>query len=218
VNRRWSRRAARKSFAVALAIITTMSPGVAAPVTVAAAIHVAGLSLLTTSDEAVEALRLRHLPIKALIKSGCVSDYLAMHRDEVPMSDRDGHCVESIQAAYAGGSLLLFFTEDMPRRPRVSVLTTIALNYPTDDSVMSRVIADAGPPTLTDGERPWTIAMWCFGFACTNMDRALQDRFAGPMLLVHQGAGFTLEDAGAANRRQAAMDRILASHGVRRMP
>ena len=181
-------------------------------------LHVAGLALLMTSGEAVQALRKQKASVQTVIKSGCVSDYLAMHRSEVPMSDRDGHCVESIQATYGGGSLLLHFTEDVPRRPGVSVLTTIALNYPTDDAVLSRVVADVGPPSLTDGKQPWTVAMWCFGFTCTDMDKTLENRYAGPVLLVHQGGGLTLNDTGDANRRQDQSDRLLESHGVRRVP
>lgn len=181
-------------------------------------LHIAGVSLMMTSGEALKALRTQHIPVKAFIKSACVSDYLAMHRSEVPMSDRSGHCVESLQAEYAGGSLLLSFTEDMPRRPGVSVLTSIALNYPTHDAVVKRVVADAGLPSVTDGEQPWTIAMWCFGFACTDMNKTLGSRTAGPMLFVHQGAGLTLDDTSQANRRQDEADRVLAGRGVRRVP
>jgi hypothetical protein len=180
--------------------------------------HVAGLSLMMTSGEVVRTLRAQRVPVKALITSACVSDDLAMHRSEVPMSDDRGHCVEGLHAAYAGGSLLLSFTEDVPRRPGVSVLTTIALADPRDDAAVQRVIAAAGPPSLTDGKRPWTIAMWCFGFTCTDMNETLADPHAGPWLLIHRGAGLTLADDGAANRRERAADRVLASHGVRRVP
>jgi hypothetical protein len=181
-------------------------------------LHLAGVSLMMTSGEAIQALRTQHVSVKALIKSACVSDYLAMHRSEVPMSDRGGHCVESLQAVYPGGSLLLYFTKDMPRRPGVSVITIIALNYPTDHAAVGRMIADAGPPSLTDGQQPWTVAMWCFGFTCTDMNKTLKNRYAGPMLVVHQGAGLTLDDTGAGNHRQDEADRVLASHGVRRVP
>jgi hypothetical protein len=182
-------------------------------------LKVAGVSLLMTSGEAMSALREHGVAVQTTIKTSCLADYLAGHRSIVPISgSRDGHCVEMFQARYAGGSLLLFFTEDVPKRPGISVVTSIALNFPTDNSVAERLAADAGPPSRTDGNQPWTLALWCLGFRCTDADWEHPGMYRGPTLFVHRGAGLTLEDDGAGNRRNDAVNRILAAHNVRRVP
>ncbi|MGC8486130.1 MAG: hypothetical protein ACP5O6_10960 [Candidatus Baltobacteraceae bacterium] len=145
---------------------------------------------------------------------GCLADLLAEHRKVVTTMGRGGHCVAEIDTSYAGGSLLLFFNEGLPHRPGISVLTSIALNYPTSPNAVSAVIHQAGSPTITDGKKPWVVAMWCFGFTCHDMNKVLRDPKRGPILLVHQGGGFTLEDGGAENRYESLLNAALAKHGI----
>lgn len=111
-------------------------------------------------------------------------------------------------------SVVIFF-EALPAHPGASVLTSIALNYPTAPDAIGAVTGNLGAPTVTDGKVPWTVAMWCFGFSCRDMDATLRNPNRGPMLLVHQNAGLTLEDGGAQTRYQRELDAALAKHGVR---
>lgn len=118
------------------------------------------------------------------------------------------------QHELCGRQLVAVFYEDLPRRPGISVLTSIALNYPTAPDAVAAVINQAGSPTVTDGKKPWVVAMWCFGFACHDMNEVLRDPKRGPTLLVHQGAGFTLEDGGAQARYESVLNAALAKHGI----
>jgi hypothetical protein len=60
--------------------------------------------------------------------------------------------------------------------------------------------------------------MWCFDFICQDIGRVLADERSGKWLLGHRGAGFTLADTWAATRRDAAINRALASRGIHRVP
>jgi len=143
---------------------------------------------------------------------------LAKHRSVVPLEDRSGRCIEQISWRYAGGDLLVFFVEDVPKNPGVSIVSTIALNYPTDISAMDRIIRQAGQPSVTDGLTPWTVAMWCFGFTCSDMGRVLRDIDSPTTLLVHRGAGFTLENSHVAHEREREIEHDLTERGVRAEP
>lgn len=140
----------------------------------------------------------------------CLRELLAEHKRIVSTNSAPGRCVAQIFARYAKGDLLLFFDEALPKHPGISVLTSIALNYPTGADAISRVVNEAGPPNLTDGKNPWVVAMWCFGFVCRDMDSALRNRSSGPVLLVHKGSGLTLEET----RYRHALDAALARYGV----
>ena len=164
-----------------------------------------------TPDQVRSALHARRVRGHTNTKP-CVQDYLAQHKRVVPISG-PGHCVQEIDAKYAGGWLLVFFTEDLPEHPGVSTVTTIALNYPTDSSAVEGVVRKAGAPSLTDGETPWTVAMWCFDLPCTDMNATLHEPNRGRTLLVDRAAGLTL-DLGAGRARDAAATRILRAHGV----
>ncbi len=94
--------------------------------------------------------------------------------------------------------------EDVPRRPGVSIVTSIALDYPKGPNWMADIVRDAGPPSLTNGKRPWTVALWCFGFKCSNMERTVRDYKSPPTLLVDRQSGFTLNDAGAVTNVRIA--------------
>ena len=112
-----------------------------------------------------------------------------------------------IFAHYAGGDLLLFFDEALPEHPGTSVLSTIALNYPTENGAISRIVNEAGPPNFTDGKKPWIVALWCFGFVCRDMDGALGNHDSGPVLLVHEDSGITLEETRYRHALEAALER-----------
>lgn len=197
--------------------ITLLAFGTLTPVGVGAAMNrppsVATLRLGMAATQVLQALR-RAGETAQITQQRCLADLLAQHQGVV-YTNGPGHCIRMISTRYAGGNLLLFFFEALPNRPGVSVLTSIALNYPTAPEAIAAVTNNLGAPTLTDGKTPWTVAMWCFGFACRDMDATLRDPKRGPMLLVHQGAGLTLEDGGAQTRYQRALDAALAQHGVR---
>ncbi len=125
-----------------------------------------------------------------------------------------GHCVQLISTKYGGGDLLIFLTEDLPRHPGTSIVSTIALNYPTDWRVVESVMREAGKPTVVDGSHPWVVAMWCFETRCTDMTQGVGNRSSGPALLVHRGAGLTLTDSRAAAMREDVLNHELETHHV----
>lgn len=170
---------------------------------------IAGLHLGMTGAQAVAVFREHHLKVHATYRP-CLNDYLAQHRKIVSLGG-PGRCLQTLMARYAGGDLLVSLSEDLPDHPGRTRVATLALNY-VADSAISEVMHRAGTPTLTDGKRPWTVAMWCFDFKCTNMDRTLNQRSAGAWLLVHRGAGVTLAD----NSLDAGpvLAKMLAKHGV----
>ena len=127
----------------------------------------------------------------------------------MPIENRGGHCVEQISWRQFG--VLAFFTEDVPRRPGVSVVTIIGAN---DEKDTADVMREVGPPSLTDGRRPWIVALWCFGFTCRNMERTVENSKSPPTLLIHQGSGFTLNDAIARSEREDTIGRVVHAHGI----
>jgi hypothetical protein len=162
-----------------------------------------------TSQDVLQTLSASQQSPTVWMKSPCLSEYLAQHKKLVSLGG-PGSCVQAIKARYAGGDLLVFFTEDIPSRPGVSIATTIALNYPTDNSAVAAVTQAAGAPTLTDG----AVAMWCFDFPCKDMNRVLADPNSGQTLLVHRGAGLTLNDARMHTEREVAAHKVLEAQGV----
>ena len=176
---------------------------------------IAGLHLGMTADEALAALRGRHLTVRATYRP-CLSDYLAQHRKVVSIEGR-GRCLKSLTASYGGGDLQVFLSEDLPNHPGRTRVATLALNY-VSGSTISMVMRQAGTPSLTDGKRPWIVAMWCFGFKCTDMDRTLNQRSAGPWLLVQRGAGAGLTLADNRLDTGPLLLKTLAQHGVRLKP
>ncbi len=109
--------------------------------------QIAGLTLGMTSDDALAALKMHSINATAVMNHWCMADFLV---DQVHPYQGRGHCVQLITARYLGGDLLVFFTEDIPARPGVAVLTTIALNYPPQ-SALEPLIGQLGEPSLTDG-------------------------------------------------------------------
>jgi hypothetical protein len=105
---------------------------------------------------------------------------------------------------------LIWFVEGLPKQPGSSVATTISVNYPTDAAAVESLVQRAGPPSLTDGNDPWVIAMWCFDFVCTEMNHVLADPSSGATLLVHRYSGFTLQDARIKTSRVPDFRRPLA--------
>lgn len=174
---------------------------------------VEGVTLGMTSQDVLKRLRERRIQATVIARP-CLSEYLSAHRKAVPIEDRSGHCIEHIAAQHAGGDLFIFFAEDVPRRPGVSTVMTLALNYPKDPKWLADIVHDVGPPSLTDGKRPWTVALWCFDFTCTNMERTVGDYKSQPTLLVNRQSGFTLNDAGAINDREQTIRRELHAHGI----
>jgi len=168
-----------------------------------------GLRLGATSAEVLAELHAQGEKLR-IFPRPCLRELLAEHKKIVSTNSAPGHCMAQIFARYAGGDLLLLFDEALPERPGTSVLTTIALNYPTENDAMSRVVKEAGPPNLTDGKKPWIVAMWCFGFVCRDMNSALGNRNSGPVLLVHKGSGLTLEET----RYEHALYAALARYGI----
>jgi hypothetical protein len=173
---------------------------------------IAGLRPGMTADSVLGLLKAQHIATKTRFKP-CLSEYLARHRSLVA-AEGPGHCPEIIEASFAGGTLLVFLTEDVPRRDGVAIVTEVALNYPSEEA-LDRVSRAAGPPTLTDGQDPWTVAMWCFDFVCHDIDRVLATSPPGHWLLIHRGAGLTLADDHSGQMRDANINRALAAHGVR---
>jgi hypothetical protein len=174
---------------------------------------IVGLRLAMTGDQALAVLRERHLALHATYKP-CLSEYLAEHRNVVPI-EGPGHCLQTLTARYAGGDLLVSLSEDLPDHPGRTRVTSLALNY-VSDSAISEVMQQAGTPTLTDGKRPWIVAMWCFEFKCANMERTLNQRSAGAWLLVHRGSGLTLADNSLDS--EPLLSQVLAKRGVRLEP
>ncbi len=176
-----------------------------------------GVHLGMTSKDVVQALTASKQPPRVRLKYPCLAEYIAQNRNAKSLKG-PGSCVQLLSARYAGGELLVFFTEDLPRRPGVSIVTTIAVNYPTDDAALAAVVQAAGPPTLTDGGAPWTVAMWCFDFSCQDMNHVLADPRSGQMLLVHRGSGLTLSDARTRSECEDAASKILEAQGVTPRP
>lgn len=170
-----------------------------------------GIALGMTSQNVMH--RLRDRGVRAtVIARRCLADYLSAHRKVMSIEDRSGHCVEQIWWRDSGEYQLVLF-EDLPRRPGVSIVTSISLNYPEDPKRITDVVRDAGLPSLTDGKRPWTAALWCFGFKCNDMVRTVNNQKSPPILLVRKG-GFTFDDARAATERKETIRRELHVHGV----
>jgi hypothetical protein len=176
---------------------------------------IAGIRPGMTTGSVLALLKAQHIAATTIFEP-CLSDYLAPHKSIVGISG-PSHCPESIQASFAGGTLLVFLTEDVPQRPGVAIVIEVALNFPSDEA-MNAIIHNAGPPTLTDGQAPWTLAMWCFGFVCHDMDRVLATNPPGQMLFIHRGAGLTLGDSHSGKIRSDYTNRVLAAHGVRVRP
>lgn len=152
-----------------------------------------------------------------VIARPCLSDYLSAHRRVLPIEDRAGHCTAQISWRYAGGDLLAQFTEDVPRRPGVSITTDMALDYPKDPNWVTVILREAGPPSATDGKRPWSSALWCLGFVC-DMKHTMSDPNSSLWLSVDRCCGFNLDDAVAATRREAAIRKQLHAHGIVLVP
>jgi hypothetical protein len=178
-----------------------------------------GVGLGMTSTQALSALKRRGL-VPTLAKAPCVSDYLAMHQRTVSLSSRSGHCVSMVSVTTQSGTLLISFVEDIPNHPRESTVTSVSFNeakpgaYDSHSPELEAALREAGAPSLTDGKKPWVVAMWCEGFKCGDMDAALQDPNSGVMLVVHRGSGLALTfDSYAAKRREAAY-RILTEHHI----
>jgi hypothetical protein len=174
-----------------------------------------GLRLGMTSTEVLQVLQAQGERPKGLVSRACLADLLAMHEKVVSTQDRRGKCVQEIWVRYAGGDLLLWFDEALPKRPGVSVLDDIALNYPKDINAIAKVVQQAGPPTLTDGQKPWIVAMWCYGFHCRDMDEVLRKRESGPMLSVHQGCCLGVTDIATKTHYEDVLYAALARHGIK---
>ena len=174
---------------------------------------IAGLHLGMTADEVMSTLR-AHGGDPDIAPKPCLADLLAQRSRTVTTIARYGSCVGSISERYAGGDLLLWFSEALPSRPGTSVLTEIALNYPSDQRVLSDVARRAGKPSLTDGSNPWTVAMWCYGFRCTDMDSVILDPHSGPFLSIHVGCCLVVTDTEARTKYGSALADALASRGV----
>lgn len=176
---------------------------------------VAGLRLGMTAEEVVHALGHAGISPSRVQKKACVNELLALHRSVVGMEE-PGSCMQDIFAPYESGDLLVFFSEDLPARPGVAVVTTLSLNYVAEPAIQA-VMAQAGPPSVTDRSSDWIVAIWCFGFTCTSMDHWDKPTL-GPMLLVHRGSGLTLVDPKAQAQSSKAVSDILAAHGVTQRP
>jgi hypothetical protein len=133
--------------------------------------------------------------------------------------DSQGHCVVRISWRDGVDQLAVSFVEDIPARRGVSVATSIDWNLGSPqekrDYRFTKAILSFGHPTLTDGGNPWTIAMWCKDFRCTDMNGALQGQRSGIMLLVHRGSGLSLTNDRYAAERQAV---IFAARGITLQP
>jgi hypothetical protein len=182
---------------------------------VASAPPVDGLRLGMTSTDVLSVLRTQGQPPKRVTPRACLTDLLAMHEKVVSTEDRHGKCVQEIWVRYAGGDLLLWFDEALPGKPGISVLDSIAVNYPTDMNVIAKVVQQAGPPTITDGMKPWVVAVWCFGFACSDMNKVIRDRNSGLTLTVHQGCCLGVNDSAMQSRFQNALYAALARNGIK---
>jgi len=58
------------------------------------------------------------------------------------------------------------------------------------------------------------VALWCFGFTCTDMERTARNYKSPPTLLVNRQSGFTLNDALAVTDRQEIIRREVHAHGI----
>ncbi len=146
----------------------------------------------------------------------CVADYvLAAQRDRA-LANAAKSCTQSILMRQTGRAILIFFTEDLPKHPSVSVATIIAINlmgtYGLDDPVSLDIIHRFGRPTITDGKRPWIVADWCTS-RCT-MNGSLSDPNATAVLLLHRGSGLTLDDNAYITIRQSAIANALLLHHI----
>ncbi len=178
-----------------------------------------GVALEMTSSQALRALKERGI-VPLAIKAPCVSDYIAMHQSTVSLSDHSGRCFSTITAKTASGSLLISFVEDLPRHPGKSTITSIAFNRANPERAfhspeLEQSVRQAGAPSLTDGKKPWVIAMWCAAFKCKSIDQTLRDANSGVVLLMRRGEGLSFTfDSYAAQRRNAAYE-ILSKHHIK---
>jgi len=147
----------------------------------------------------------------------CLADYLAQHRKVVSMNGT-GNCLQSLETQFTGGgNLLVSFVEDLPRRPGVTIVNTISVNDPSERAV-DQLLKRTGRPTFTDGKRPWIIAEWCFYEPCKDKNLTVSDPEAGPVMLVHRGAGFTLSDKALTSKSFSVVNAMLAARGVKLEP
>lgn len=185
-----------------------------APVTAWAntAPSVAGLRLGMTADEVIRSLGQAGIAPNRIQRKACVNELLALHRSVVGVEE-PGSCMQDIFAPYESGTLLVFFSEDLPKRPGVAVVTTLSVND-ASDALMQDVMRQAGPPSVTDHGSDWVVAIWCFGFTCTSMDQWDKPDL-GPQLLVHRKSGLTLVDPMTETQSEKAVRQILTAHGVK---
>jgi hypothetical protein len=170
---------------------------------------VAGVRLGRTSNAVIATLKSEGSAVTRTFFTPCLRDDLARAAGKASATG-PGRCVQSLNARFAGGDLLIWFVEGLPKQPGSSVATTISVNYPTDAAAVESLVQRAGPPSLTDGNDPWVIAMWCFDFVCTEMNHVLADPSSGATLLVHRYSGFTLQDARIRTSRVPDFRRPLA--------
>jgi len=178
--------------------------------------RVDGVTIGMAAKDVVRRLKAERIHATVIARP-CLSDYLSAHRRVLPIEDRAGHCTAQISWRYAGGDLLAQFTEDVPRRPGVSITTDMALDYPKDPNWVTVILREAGPPSATDGKRPWSSALWCLGFVC-DMKHTMSDPNSSLWLSVDRCCGFNLDDAVAATRREAAIRKQLHAHGIVLVP
>lgn len=178
--------------------------------------RVDGVTIGMAAKDVVRRLKAERIHATVIARP-CLSDYLSAHRRVLPIEDRAGHCTAQISWRYAGGDLLAQFTEDVPRRPGVSITTDMALDYPKDPNWVTVILREAGPPSATDGKRPWSSALWCLGFVC-DMKHTVSDPNSSLWLSVDRCCGFNLDDAVAATRREAAIRKQLHAHGIVLVP
>jgi hypothetical protein len=171
---------------------------------------VLGIRLGMTPAAVRAALRADGVARPTTIVQPCVAEYLAQHR-RIVTGSRSGRCVEQINALPGVGCCS--FSSTKICRGITSVVTNVALDFPSD-SALTALVRRVGPPTLTDGQRPWVVALWCFDFACNNLERTVEDPASGTTLLVHQGGGATLISARGRAAREVALQHELHAHGV----
>ena len=178
---------------------------------------VAGVHLGMSPAAVLQTIRSRGAKAR-VFRISCLADYLAEHSKEVPISG-PGHCTQTIDTTFGGGSLLVFFSEDLPRHPGASVVTGIALNYPAE-ATLTAIVSQLGPPSITDHEHPWVVADWCYGFVCNDMNRLVGGGYPGAKEYagVHRGCCLSVEDRATKTRSDNFIDSTLQAHGVRRVP
>jgi hypothetical protein len=179
---------------------------------------VGGIRIGMTTAEVVRALHELGYDAVTVTKSRCASELVALHARAVRLSSPVGSCVASVRTAQNGDWILVGFEEDLPKNPGASVVTGVSMTFSPrtrNKSLVAMLPRELGPPSVTDGQHPWNVALWCGAFRCSSTNINYSDPNLGPLVVVGPGASASLTDNRYAEQRRSALYRVLAQHHIR---